>query len=139
MIKKDDCINFNTEIKLNFAYNGIIKNGNYSFKFYGVLEEQSLDGIFMYSDEYYWTIEEEELDQKYKDFYDEHRNINITGQASLVQINVSNDIKVFCDSKYNDTSLKSKEGINITCGDGKFFNIENAHEITQLYLGNKYY
>jgi len=27
----------------------------------------------------------------------------------------------------------------ITYGDWKFFNIENANEITQLYLGNKYY
>jgi len=41
MIKKDDCLNLDTEIKLNFAYNGKIKKGNYLFKFCGVVEEQT--------------------------------------------------------------------------------------------------
>ena len=53
MIKKDNCLNLNTEIKLNFAYNGIIKKGNYLFKFCGVLEEQALEEIFNYSDRFY--------------------------------------------------------------------------------------
>ena len=80
-----------------------------------------------------------ELDEKYEEFYNENRNINITGRVALVQINVLNDIKVFCDDSYNNNSLKSKEGMYITCGDGEFYNIENANEITQLNLGNKYY
>ena len=137
MIKKDNCLNLNTEIKLNFAYNGIIKKGNYLFKFCGVLEEQTLEEIYNYSDSFDYGFEE--FDEKYIEFYNEQRNLNITGRVALVQINVLNDIKVFCDDKYNNTSLKSKEGISITCGDGEFFNIINANEITQLDLGNKYY
>ena len=50
-----------------------------------------------------------------------------------------NNTKVFCDEKYNNTSLKDKEGKNITCGISKFFNVENANEITQYDLGIKYY
>jgi len=137
MIKNDDCLNLDTEIKLNFAYNGKIKKGNYLFKFCGVVEEQTLEEISNYSDLFDYTMEE--LDEKYKEFYDEKRNINITGRVALVQINVLNDIKVFCDDSYNNNSLKSKEGMYITCGDGEFYNIENANEITQLNLGNKYY
>ena len=67
IIKKDDCINFNTKIKLNFAYNGIIKKGNYLFKFCGVLEEQTIEEISNYSDKFEYTMEE--LDEKYKEFY----------------------------------------------------------------------
>ena len=132
MIKTDNCLNFNTEIKLNFAYNGIIKKGNYSFKFCGVLEEQTIEEISNYSESFEYLKE---------DFngYNEQRNLNITGRVALVQINVLNDIRVFCDDKYKITSLKSKEGVSITCGDGKFFDIKNANEITQLDLGIKYY
>ena len=122
MIKKDDCLNLDTEIKLNFVYNGKIKKGNYLFKFCGVVEEQTLEEISNYSDLFEYTMEA--LDEKYKEFYDKKRNINITGRVALVQINVLNDIKVFCDDKYSNSSLKSKEGKYITCGDGEFYNIE---------------
>ena len=136
-IIKNDCLNLNTEIKLNFAYNGIIKKGTYFFKFCGVLEEQTIEEISTYSDLFNYTMKE--LDEKYKEYYDQQRNINITGRVALVQINVLNDIKVFCDDKYSNISLKSKDGMYITCGDGKFFNVDNVNEITQLHLGNKYY
>jgi len=122
MIKNDDCLNLDTEIKLNFAYNGIIKKGNYLFKFCGVLEEQTLEEISNYSDLFDYTMGE--LDEKYEEFYNENRNINITGRFALVQINVLNDIKVFCNDSYNNNSLKSKDGKYITCGDGEFYNIE---------------
>ena len=137
IIKKNDYLNLNTEIKLNFAYNGIIKKGNYLFKFCGVLEEQTIEEISTFSDLFNYTMKE--LDEKYKEYYNEQRNTNITGRVALVQINALNDIKVFCDDKYSDTSLKSKDGKYITCGDGEFFNVENVNEITQLHLGNKYY
>ena len=76
MIKKDDCINLNTEIKLNFAYNGIINKRNYLFKFCGALEVQAIEEISNYSDYFGYTMEE--LDEEYKKFYDIQRNINIT-------------------------------------------------------------
>ena len=45
ILKKDDCLNLNTEIKLNFSFNGIIKKGNYFFKFCGVLKKQTIEDI----------------------------------------------------------------------------------------------
>jgi len=74
-IIKNDCLNVNTEIKLNFAYNGIIKKGTYFFKFCGVLEEQTIEEISTYSDLFNYTMKE--LDEKYKEHYDQQRNINI--------------------------------------------------------------
>ena len=84
------------------------------------------------------TMEREEF-YDYIEIYNEQINRNITGRVSLVQINVLNDIKVFCDDKYNQTSLKSKEGKYITCGDGEFYDVINQNEITQKNLGDKYY
>ena len=58
--------------------------------------------------------------------------MNITGRVALVQINVLNDINIFCDKKYDQYALKSKEGKLIACGEGKFYDVENVNEITQL-------
>ena len=80
-----------------------------------------------------------ELNEEYFELYDEQRNKNITGRVALVQINALNDIKVFCDDKYNETAIKTKDNIYITCGDGEFYNVENDNKITQNNLGNKYY
>ena len=65
--------------------------------------------------------------------------MNITGRVSLVQINVLNDIKIFCDKIYDKYAIKSEEGKLIACGEGKFYNVENMNEITQLNLGKNYY
>ena len=138
IIKKDDCLDFDTEIKINFAYNGIINKGNYLFKFCGVAEELTIYDMVEYLDGIEATVEGEEF-YDYIEIYNEQINRNITGRVSLVQINVLNDIKVFCDDKYNQTSLKSKEGKYITCGDGEFYDVINQNEITQKNLGDKYY
>ena len=136
LININDCIDFNTEISLTFAYNSIIKQGNYLFKFAGILEESNFDLFSGYfSDLTLWTNKNE----KYKEIFNNRRNMNITGKIALVRINALNNIKVFCDDKYNNTSLKDKEGNNITCGIGKFYDVKNANEITQLDLGKKYY
>ena len=50
IINQNDYINLNTEIKINFAYNGIVKKGNYLFKFCGVVDEETLDEILEDSD-----------------------------------------------------------------------------------------
>ena len=71
IIKQNDYINLNTEIKINFAYNGIIKKGNYLFKFCGVVEEETLDEILEDSDWFDWDIEE--LNEEYYEIYDEQR------------------------------------------------------------------
>ena len=65
--------------------------------------------------------------------------MNITGRVALLQINVLNDIKIFCDKKYDEFAIKSKEGILIACGEGKFYDVENMNEITQLNLGSNYF
>ena len=133
IITKNDCINLNTKISLNFANNGIIKKGNYLFKFCGVVEEPTFETIAEYSDDFYST------DQNNFQKYNEQRNTNITGKVALVQINVLNDTKVFCDNEYNDTALKAENGTLITCGNKKFYEVENSNEITQINLGHKYY
>ena len=66
------------------------------------------------------------------------RNRNITGKVSLVQINVLNDTKVFCDKKYDEFAL-IKENKKIACGGGTFYDVDNVNEITQLNLGINYY
>ena len=139
IIRKNDCIDLNTKISLNFVYNGIIKKGNYLFKFCGVLEEPPFDKIAEYSDKVSWSNEDDELNEEYIKVYNERRNKNMTGKVALVQINALNDIKVFCDDKYKDTAIKNEGGQYITCGEGKFYDIENENEITQINLGNKYY
>ena len=65
--------------------------------------------------------------------------MNIIGKVSLVQINVLNDIKVFCDKIYDGTCIKSDENKCITCGKSIFYNVLNENEITQLNLGLNYY
>ena len=143
IIKKDDFIELNTAISLRFSYNGILKTGNYLFKFVGVLEEPTFDKVEYYSDETYLDIGKGlriiKIDKKYKEIYNERRNMNITGRVALVQINVLNDTKVFCDKKYDESSIKTKEGQYLTCGESKFYDIENANEITQTFPGINYY
>ena len=87
----------------------------------------------------YFDVDDDELKDKYIKEYNDRRNMNITGRVALVQINVLNDIKVFCDKNYDDTALKDEDGKFITCGEGKFYDVANENEITQLYLGKNYY
>ena len=79
------------------------------------------------------------LNDKYKLFYNERRNMNIIGKVALVRINVFNDIKIFCDNIYDDTCFKSNESKCITCGKGKFYDVQNENEITQFNKGPNYY
>ena len=79
------------------------------------------------------------MKNKYIKEYDERRNMNITGRVALVQINVLNDIKIYCDKKYDEFAIKSEEGKLIACGEGRFYEVENMNEITQLNLGKNYY
>ena len=139
LIQKDESVELNTKISLFFSYNGEIKKGKYLFKFAGVLQEPTFDITEYYSDEIVYSSNDTELNNKYMEEYNNRRNLNITGKAALVQINVFDDIKVFCDTKYDDSAIKNKEGEFITCGDGKFYDVENMNEITQLNLGPNYY
>ena len=36
--------------------------------------------------------------------------MNITGKVALVQINILDDINVFCDKKYDDSAIKNDNG-----------------------------
>ena len=128
----------NTQISLNFVYNGKIKKGNYLFKFVGVLEELTFEEFQKYPDDTMFDSSEEQINKFIKE-YNLRRNMNITGRVALVQINVFNDIKVFCDEKYSNSSLKNKEGNYLTCGKGIFYDVYNGNEITQLNLGINYY
>ena len=65
--------------------------------------------------------------------------MNITGRVALVQINVLNETKVFCDEKYNDRAIKAENGNCLTCGKGIYYDVINENEITQLNLGINYY
>ena len=65
--------------------------------------------------------------------------MNITGKVALVQINILDDINVFCDKKYDDSTIKNEYGDYLTCGEGKFYEVENGDEITQYLLGIKYH
>ena len=138
VIKKGDCVDLNTKISLNFVYNGIIKKGNYLFKFCGVLQEPKYENLSEFSDTL-WSSWTSDLNEKYISMYNERINTNITGKVALLQINVLNDTQIFCDDKYNATSLRNEEGEYITCGFGKFYDVDNANEITQKHLGSKYY
>ena len=57
----------------------------------------------------------------------------------MLQINILNDIKVFCDKKYDNSAIKENNGKYLTCGDGIFYDVMNAEEITQINLGKNYY
>ena len=138
-IQKNDCIDINTKISLYFSYNGTLKKNNYFFKFVGVLQEPKYEIVEKNSEEIYWNLHDNILKNKYIKEYNERRNMNITGRVALIQINILNDIKVFCDKKYDKFGIKSKEGKLIACGEGKFYNVENVNEITQLNLGKNYY
>ena len=138
-INKNDCIDINTKIYLYFIYNGTLKKGNYLFKFSGVVQEPFYEKLQNYSDEIIWNTENETLINNYIEEYNQRRNLNITGKTALVQINVLNNIKVFCDKKYdNEFSIKNDEGKYIACGTN-FYDVENDNEITQLNLGINYY
>ena len=139
IINKDDCVDINTHISLNFVYNGKIKKGNYLFKFVGVLEELTFEEYQKYPDETMFDSSEDEQINKYIKEYNLRRNMNITGRVALVQINAINDIKVFCDGKYDNYSLKNEGGYYLTCRKGIFYDVYNDNEITQLNLGINYY
>ena len=138
IIKAGDYIDLDTKISLSFSYNGIIKKGNYLFKFVGVLQEPTFEEKQNDFDYYLWSINDEKI-EKYIEIYNNRRNMNITGRVALVQINVLNDTKVYCDKKYDDSVIKKENGKFLTCGKGKFYDIENADEITQYNLGINYY
>ena len=138
-IQKNDCLDINTQISLYFAYNGTIKKNNYLFKFVGVLQEPKYEVIEKISIQTFSNIYDNALKEKYIEEYNERRNKDITGRVALVQINVLNDTKVFCDKKYDEFALKTNEGELIACGGGKFYDVENVNEITQLNLGINYY
>ena len=143
IVKENDLIELNTLISLHFSYNGIIKKGSYLFKFAGVLQEATFDEFKNLSDDFLWNntwdLNPKDLDQKYIEIFNERRNKNITGKVALVRINVFDDIKVFCDEKYDETSLKTEDGKYLICGEGEFYEVENVNEITQKIPGINYY
>ena len=138
-IQKNDCIDINTKISLYFSYNGTLNKGNYFFKFVGVLQEPILEIVQKNSEETFWNFRDITLKKKYIEEYNRRRNMHITGRVALVQINVLNETKIFCDKKYDEFAIKSKEGKLIACGEGQFYDVENMNEITQLNLGKNYY
>jgi len=141
-IASNEILDFNTEIQLYFTYNYILSKGNYTFKFAGVLQEPNLTtwldlySFSLYNNENYMA--NEEFDE-YENIYNKDRNFNIIGKAALIQINVLNDIKVFCNEEYYSSCLKNNFEKCITCGKGKFYDVENANEITQKAIGENYY
>ena len=137
-INKNDCIDINTKISLYFSYNGTLLKGNYLFKFAGVLQESHFEKYKNISDEIYFNFDNKTLEEELINEYNKRRNRNITGKVSLVQINVLNDTKVFCDKKYDEFAL-IKENKKIACGGGTFYDVDNVNEITQLNLGINYY
>ena len=137
-LKLNETLDYNTEITLNFARD-IIHKGKYLFKFAGVLQEPNLYKILNYSDFDIQTNEEYNVAiNKCIEFYENNTNKSIIGKAALVQINIFDDIEIFCDEKNDGTCLKSNN-ICLTCGEGKFYDVENANEITQLLIGKNYY
>ena len=140
-IKENDIVDFETNIQLDFKYNNILEKGNYLFKFAGVLEESTYEDIEDYSDSRFWSLDDmnEEEEQQYINIYNMRRNLNIVGKASLIQINILEDIQTFCDKKYDDNCLKSNDNKCLTCGEGIYYDVENANEITQFLPGENYY
>ena len=47
---------YNIKFTLYFSYNGVIKKGNYLFKFVGVLQDPTFEVIYRYSDENIWDL-----------------------------------------------------------------------------------
>ena len=141
-VRQNDILDFSSNISLLFQYNGTLKKGNYLLKFAGVLEEPTIEKAVEYFDDFGYTMEN--LDEYYINLYNSRRNLNIIGKAALVQINLYEDIKVFCSEEYDDNCFKLNNSNNsndecITCGEGKFYDVENVNEITQKYLGENYY
>ena len=76
--------------------------------------------ISFYFDDYLYSNENlEDILDEYIEFYENNRNKIIIGKAALVQINIFDDIKIFCDKKYDETCLKSNN-ICLTCGKENF-------------------
>jgi len=142
LIASNEILDFNSELQLDFSYNSIASKGNYTFKFAGILQEPNLwtmidsSSLFQYINEDSMTFDD--LDEC-ENIYSEERNFNIVGKAALIQINVLNDIKVFCDEANDFSCLKNNNEKCLTCGKGKFYDVENANEITQKLLGKNYY
>ena len=137
-IINSDCIDLNTKISLYFSYNGTIKKGNYKFKFAAILQEQEYEKINNSYYEIFWNVDNDTLKEGFINEYNERRNMNIPGKAALVPINVLEDIKVFCDKNYDEFAFK-KDNELLACGEGIFYDVDNANEISQLKLGNNYY
>ena len=139
LIKANDCVDINTYISLYFSYNGIVKQGNYTFEFVGILQEPEYEKLKNYTDKTVTNINENLLIKKYIKIYNERRNLDIAGKLASIQINALNDIKVFCDTKYDSSSIKSYYNKLLTCWKGKFYDVINENEITQLDLGPNYH
>ena len=139
LLQKYECVDLNTQISLRFTYNGILKKGKYLFKFVGILQEATFESFENYSDKTIWDINENRTKEEYIEEYNERRLMNITGRVALVQINVLNDIRVFCDNKYDESAVKDENDKFLTCGQGTFYRVENEEKITQINLGSHYY
>ena len=48
-------------------------------------------------------------------------------------------LKFFCDKKYDGSAIKTDKDKLLTCGKGKFYDVKNDNEITQLNLGMNYH
>ena len=137
IVEENTILNYSANISLYFKYNGNLKKGNYLFKFAGVLEEPTFQKLLNYSDSLATTINK--FEEKHILLYNSRRNLNIIGKAALIQINIHDDIKVFCSQEYDESCFKLNNSTCITCGDGKFYDVENANEITQKLVGENYY
>ena len=131
-ISENNIINYNSEISLYFSYNGFLKKGRHIFKFAGILQEPSYEKNIEYADYYSLPPSLENADEISKIEYEKTRNYNIIGRTSLLEINILDDIKVFCDEKYNENDKKY-------CDNKIFYDVENANEITQKLIGENYY
>ena len=141
-IASNEIIDFNSEIHLYFSYNSNLLKGNYTLKFAGVLQEPNITTMIETSSYIEYNNHKETKEQflqRYENIYSKKRNFNIIGKAALVQINVLNDIEVFCNEINDFSCLKYNNGTCRTCGEGKFYDVENANEITQKLLGENYY
>ena len=110
-IASNEIIDFNSEIQLYFSYNSNLLKGNYTLKFAGVLQEPNISTMIESSPYYQYNTGDSISDEFLEDFeyiYSKERNYNIIGKAALVQINVLNDIKVFCKKSMIFLALKLK-------------------------------
>ena len=85
------------------------------------MQEPEYEKLKNYTDKTVTNINEDLLIKKYIKIYNERRNLDITGKLASIQINALNDIKVFCDTKYDSSSIKSYYNKLSTCGKGKFY------------------